>query len=52
MMIKVHGMNLPHIILFAKNQLIVAGEAQVTGEVALLQIDKLNIIKLTSGVPN
>ena len=46
------GINLPQNILLAKNQLITPGEAQGTGEVRLLQIDKLNIINCTLGAPN
>lgn len=41
------GINLPQNILLAKNQVISPGEAQGTGEVRLLQIDKLNIINCT-----
>jgi len=46
------GRNLPHIILVAKNWLMTTWGAHGVDEVLLLQMDKLNIIKLTSGVPN
>ena len=46
------GRNLPHIIFVAKNWLITTWGAHGVDEVLLLHIDKLNMIKLTSGVPN
>ena len=51
-MIKEEGINLPQSILLAKNQFINPVEAQGTGEVRLLQIDKLNTMNCTEGVPN